>query len=206
MPITIDQFVRIKIQDLVTGRQWLPDGWSVSSDRLRVHHLEWLIDIIPLRQGGALYYLRGQDNRRYRHILIDPTGIRIGTRDQITTELGIKSPYQSQHQTATRRLTTTQRRVQARQTLLDRLDVTADPNRSDIEFLPPNRPYRQHWHIFLANQENDPDKVMVRQLRGMRRRTWLNLLNRLRKLNGHAQLLYPSLGRKRRWRHRFQKV
>ncbi|SRR6266498_1505131 len=190
---TVEQCLKIKIQDLVTGRQYLPDGWSINTNRLRVHHLEWLIDNVPANCKTGLYFVRGDDGRRYRDILITPDRTHIGTRDQIVHELDIKSPYRSQREMPNKRHT------RYRKDILKRLNVyDVDPTR-DNEFNPPHKGLRRHWSTYwqkrmLAGLED----IVVPQPNRMRSETWRKLLNKLRKWSGQKPIKYlPGRGRRR---------
>lgn len=181
----------------------MPEGWSYkpSPPRICLNEKEWPVVAIPRYLGGKMMLVVGEDGKRYQHLLWSPDTQIVGTRGEIQAQLSIRTFYPSQHQT------TKQRRTQARRQLFHRLGIHADPTRDDIEFTAPRRRKRQRWHTFLEDREaEDHADVMVRQPRGMRRKTWLNLLNRLRKLNRYPPYSYPPLGPKRRWRHRFQKV
>jgi hypothetical protein len=198
--------IKVSIQDLARGRQPFPKGWSYNKStdgipKIIAHGKQWPLVAIPNRSGGKAIVVIGADRKQYRHLLMSPDTLIVGTRGEIQAEFNIRTFYPSQH------LTTKQRRVQARERIFKQLGINADPERDDIEFVPPNRRYRQQWHTFMEERDKEGHAdVMVVQPKGMRRKTWLNLLNRLRTLNGSEPYSYPPLGRKRRWRHRFQRV
>jgi hypothetical protein len=186
--LTIDQFFKVRIQRLIRSGNWsgqLPNGlsWSIlhSPFRIRIADKEWPLTTDTRHLGGLTFYVVGTDGKRYQQILISPDNTLIGTRGEIQSQLGIC--YQSQRERTKRR------RIRQRAELFKQLDIHANPKLSNVEFKPPDKPYHQSWSVYYHNRCTKSD-IVVKQPRGMRGRTWIRLLNRLRKYNGFPPVPY----------------
>jgi hypothetical protein len=192
---TIDQYTKVQIQRLIRDGRWsgrLPHNglpWSVyhsvagdGSLRICVNGCqEWQLAVVPRHLGGLLFYVVGSDGKRYEHLLISPDSQTIGTRGEIQKRTGIL--YRSQYDRTKRR------RVRQRQELFERLSIHANPEFTDIEFNPPNKPFHQSWSVYLHNRcAGGHADIIVKQPRNMRRRTWWKLLNKLRRCNGYGRV------------------
>ena len=194
-PLTLDQFTKVPIQRLIRSGKWsgqLPPpndllSWSIyhSPFRICVGGKEWLLTTVPRqlgsRRSGLWFYVVGPDGKRYQQILISPDNTLIGTRGEIQSQSGIL--YQSQRERTKRR------RIRQRAELFKRLCIHANPKLSNVEFNPPNKPYHQSWSVYYHDSCTKSD-IIVKQPRGMRGRTWIRLLNRLRKYNGFPPVPY----------------
>jgi hypothetical protein len=186
--LTIDQFFKVRIQRLIRSGNWsgqLQNGlpWSIlhSPFRIRVADKEWPLTTDTRHLGGLTFYVVGADGKRYQQILMSPDTTVIGTRGEIQSQLGIL--YQSQRERTKRR------RIRQRAELFKRLRIHANPRLTNVEFNPPNKPYHQSGSVYYHNlcQQN---AIIVKQPKWMRGRTWMKLLNRLRKYNGFPPIPY----------------